>query len=72
MKSSMASRLATFAALPAVAVIATACAATPPKGGAGLKLVTPLKPAAAVCLAQTDPEALKRVLGNDEIIRHTR
>ncbi len=72
MKCSMASRLVSCAALLAVAVIAIACAATPPKGGAGLKLVTPLKPAAAVCLAQTDPEALKRILGNDEIIKRTR
>lgn len=72
MKSSMVSRLATYASLLAVAAIATACATVPPEGGAGLKLVTPLKPAAAVCLAETDPDALKRALGNDEIIRRTR
>lgn len=71
MKSSMVSRLVTFAGLLVVAVSATACGALP-KGGAGLKLVTPLKPAAAVCLAETDPEALKRALGNDEIIKRTR
>ncbi|MCM5555543.1 hypothetical protein [Pleomorphomonas sp. NRK KF1] len=40
--------------------------------GDGLKLVTPLRPAAAVCLAETDPAALRRILGNDEMIKRSR
>jgi hypothetical protein len=37
-----------------------------------MKLVSPLKPAAAMCLAEEDPEALRRLLGNDEMIRKAR
>jgi hypothetical protein len=55
----------------AVAVGAPGCQ-TSPKGGAGFKLVTPLKASAAVCLAEADPEALRRILGNDEMIKKTR
>jgi hypothetical protein len=37
-----------------------------------MRLVTPLAPAAAVCLAEMDPAALRRLLGNDEMIRRSR
>lgn len=53
------------------AAAATGCQ-TSPKGYAGLRLVTPLKAEAAVCLAETDPDGLKRILANDEMIRNSR
>lgn len=51
---------------------AAGCVSTVGRPGDGLKLVTPLQPAAAVCLAETDPVALKRLLGNDEMIKRSR
>lgn len=63
---------ATCAVLLVVAISVAACAAVPPKGTAGMKLVSPLKPAAAMCLAEEDTEALRRLLGNDEMIRKAR
>lgn len=51
---------------------AAGCVSTAGRPGDGLKLVTPLAPAAAVCLAETDAPALKRILGNDEMIRRSR
>jgi hypothetical protein len=58
--------------LPVVAMTAAGCASTAGRPGDGLKLVTPLAPAAAVCLAEADAPALKRILGNDEMIRRSR
>ena len=55
----------------AAVALATGCQ-TSPKGYAGLKLVTPLQPAAAVCLAEHDAPALRRILGNDEMIKKAR
>lgn len=71
MNTSHGKRLANCALMLAAAAVAAACQ-TSPKGGAGFKLVTPLKPDAAVCLAETDPEALRRILGNDDMIKKTR
>jgi len=50
----------------------SACSTAGGRPGDGLKLVTPLQPAAAVCLAETDPPALRRILGNDEMIQRSR
>ncbi len=72
MKASTGSRLISSAAALAAAISVTACAAARPEGNAGLKVVTPLKPAAAVCLANEDPSALRKILGNDEMIRKAR
>lgn len=58
--------------LPVVAMAVSACSTAGGRPGDGLKLVTPLQPAAAVCLAETDPPALRRILGNDEMIRQAR
>lgn len=62
---------ASFALMLAVAALAAGCQ-TSPSGYAGLRLVTPLKAEAAVCLAETDPEGLKRILGNDAMIKSQR
>lgn len=58
--------------MPAVALAVSACNPVTSRLGDGLKLVTPLQPAAAVCLAETDPAALRRILGNDEMIKRSR
>lgn len=58
--------------MPAVAMAVSACNTAGSRPGDGLKLVTPLQPAAAVCLAETDPAALKRIIGNDEMIQRSR
>lgn len=58
--------------MPAAALAVSACNPVTSRPGDGLKLVTPLAPAAAVCLVETDPAALRRILGNDEMIRRSR
>jgi hypothetical protein len=58
--------------VPVVTIAVSACSTVAGRPGDGLKLVTPLQPAAAVCLAETDPPALRRILGNDEMIKRTR
>lgn len=58
--------------MPVVAMAVSACNPAAGRLGDGLKLVTPLQPAAAVCLAETDPAALRRILGNDEMIQRSR
>ncbi len=52
---------------PAVAMAVTASSSVAGRPGDGLMLVTPLQPAAAVCLAETDQAALRRILGCDEM-----
>lgn len=71
MKTWTEGRLASCALPLAVAALAAGCQ-TSPKGYAGLRLVTPLKAEAAVCLAETDPEGLRRILGNDAMIKKGR
>lgn len=71
MKTLMRNRLASFALLLAAAAVVAGCQ-TSAKGYAGLRLVTPLKAEAAVCLADTDPEGLRRILGNDAMIKKGR
>ena len=58
--------------MPVAALAVSACHPVTSRLGDGLKLVTPLQPAAAVCLAETDPAALRRILGNDEMIKRSR
>ncbi len=58
--------------MPVAALAVSACNPATSRLGDGLKLVTPLRPAAAVCLAETDPAALRRILGNDEMIKRSR
>ncbi len=58
--------------MPVAALAVSACNPVTSRLGDGLKLVTPLHPAAAVCLAETDPAALRRILGNDEMIKRSR
>ena len=72
MKSSIGKRLRICAAVPVVAMAVSACSTAGGRPGDGLKLVTPLQPAAAVCLAETDPAALRRIIGNDEMIKRSR
>lgn len=72
MKGSIGRRWAICAVLPVVALVAAGCVSTAGRPGDGLKLVTPLAPAAAVCLAETDAPALRRIIGNDEMIKRSR